>query len=134
MKGKISDRARLLHILDAINEIENYTSLITIEEFSKSSEKKFASVKQLEIIGEAAGKITNETKSGHPEVEWTKIIALRNILVHEYYVIDENIVWNIITEDLPSAYRLSFSGGASVAEADVVFVARDETCNVNYSL
>jgi len=101
MKGKISDRVRLQHIIDSICEIENYTSLITIEEFSKSSEKKFASVKQLEIIGEAAGKITNETKSGHPEVEWAKIIALRNILVHEYYVIDENIVWNIITEDLP---------------------------------
>ena len=90
-----------MHILDAINEIENYTSLITIEEFSKSSEKKFASVKQLEIIGEAAGKITDETRSGHPEIEWTKIIALRNILAHEYYVIDENIVWDIITEDLP---------------------------------
>jgi uncharacterized protein with HEPN domain len=101
MRGKISDRARLQHILDAICEIENYTSLITIEDFSMSSEKKFASVKQLEIIGEAAGKITNETKSDHPEVEWTKIIALRNILVHEYYVIDENIVWDIITEDLP---------------------------------
>ena len=40
-------------------------------------------------------------KSNHPEVEWTKIIALRNILVHDYYVIDENIVWNIITVDLP---------------------------------
>jgi len=101
MKGKISDKARLLHILDAICEIENYTGTITFEEFSKSSEKKFASVKQLEIIGEAAGKITNETKSGHYEVEWTKIIALRNILVHDYYVIDENIVWNIITEYLP---------------------------------
>jgi uncharacterized protein with HEPN domain len=101
MKGKISDKARLQHILDAICEIENYTSQITFEEFSRSSEKKFASVKQLEIIGEAAGKITIETKTGHPEVEWTKIIALRNILVHEYYVIDESIIWYIITEDLP---------------------------------
>ena len=101
MKGKISDKARLLHILDAIREIEDYTWTITLEEFSKSSEKKFASVKQLEIIGEAAGNITNETKSFHPEVEWTEIIALRNILVHEYYVIDEYIIWNIITKDLP---------------------------------
>lgn len=101
MKGKISDNSRLQHILDAIYEVENYTRTITIDEFSRSSEKKFASVKQLEIIGEAAGKITKETKSGHPEVERTKIIALRNILVHEYYVIDENIVWNIITKDLP---------------------------------
>jgi uncharacterized protein with HEPN domain len=51
----------------------------------------------VEIIGEAANKITSETKSLHPEFEWTKIVALRNILVHDYYVIDENVVWNIIT-------------------------------------
>jgi uncharacterized protein with HEPN domain len=101
MKGKLSDKVRLQHILDAISEIENYVKHISIDEFSKSSEKKFASVKQLEIIGEAANRINRETKSNHPEVEWTKIIALRNILVHDYYVIDENIVWNIITVDLP---------------------------------
>jgi uncharacterized protein with HEPN domain len=101
MKGKTSDKARLNHILDAIREIENYIRNITFNEFSGSSEKKFASVKQLEIMGEATGSITKETKFDHPEVEWIKIIALRNILVHEYYVIDENIVWNIITEDLP---------------------------------
>jgi uncharacterized protein with HEPN domain len=101
MKGIAGDKARLHHILDAICEIENYIRNLTIDEFSGSSEKKFASVKQLEIIGEAASKITKETKSDHPDVEWIKIIALRNILVHEYYVIDEIIVWNIITEDLP---------------------------------
>jgi len=101
MKGIVGDKARLHHILDAICEIENYIRDLTIDEFSGSSEKKFASVKQLEIIGEAASKITKETKSDHPDVEWIKIIALRNILVHEYYVIDEIIVWNIITEDLP---------------------------------
>jgi len=101
MKGIVGDKARLHHILDAICEIENYIRNLTIDEFSGSSEKKFASVKQLEIIGEAASKITKETKSDHPDVEWIKIIALRNILVHEYYVIDEIIVWNIITEDLP---------------------------------
>ena len=75
MKGKTSDKARLHHILDAINEIENYTRNITLDEFSKSSEKKFASVKQLEIIGEAASKITGDTKTDHPEFEWPKIIA-----------------------------------------------------------
>ena len=101
MKGKTSDKARLQHILDAIYEIENYTRNVTIDEFSKSSEKKFASVKQLEIIGEAAGKITGDTKTDNPELEWPKIIALRNLLVHEYYIIDASIVWNIIMEDLP---------------------------------
>jgi len=101
MKGNLSDRARLNHILDAINEIESYINDITIDTFSKSSEKKFASVKQLEIVGEAASRITEETKSNHTEVEWAKIIALRNILVHEYYIIDEKVLWNIITKDLP---------------------------------
>lgn len=101
MKGRTGDKARLHHILDAINEIENYISGISFNVFSNSSEKKFATVKQLEIIGEAANKITKETKTDYPEVEWIKIIALRNILVHEYYVIDETIVWNIITADLP---------------------------------
>ena len=101
MKGKLSDTARIKHILDAIAEIENYIENITIDQFSKSSEKKYATVKQLEIIGEAANRITRKTKLNHPEVKWSKIIALRNILVHEYYTIDENIVWNIITEDLP---------------------------------
>jgi len=101
MKGKTSDKVRLQHILDAIYDIENYTRNITIDEFSKSSEKKFASVKQLEIIGEAASKITRETKTDNPELEWPKIVALRNILVHEYYIIDTAIVWNIIMEDLP---------------------------------
>ena len=101
MKGNLSDTARLKHILDAISEIENYIDNIAIDQFTKSSEKKYATVKQLEIIGEAANRISRKTKLNHPEVEWLKIIALRNILVHEYYLIDENIVWNIITKDLP---------------------------------
>jgi len=101
MKGRISDKARLQHILDAIKELEKYILSITIDEFSKSSEKKFASVKQLEIIGEAASKITTETKSQYSDIEWTKIIALRNILVHEYYIIDTEVVWNIINKDIP---------------------------------
>ena len=101
MKGKTGDKARLHHILVAINEIENYTSKITFDDFSKSSEKKFASVKQLEIIGEAASKITEDTKADNPELEWSEIIALRNLLVHEYYIIDAFIIWNIIMEDMP---------------------------------
>jgi len=101
MKGRISDKARLQHILDAIKELEKYVLNVAIDEFSKSSEKKFASVKQLEIIGEAASKITLETKSRYSDIEWTKIVALRNILVHEYYIIDTEVVWNIINNNIP---------------------------------
>jgi uncharacterized protein with HEPN domain len=81
MKGQLSDKARLHHILDAVQSIEAYVEGISLDEFSSSSEKTFATVKQLEIIGEAANRVSDETKAMGPDIEWSKIIALRNILV-----------------------------------------------------
>jgi uncharacterized protein with HEPN domain len=69
MKDKPGDRQRLLHILDAIAEIENYTANITPTDFFTNSMMRFASIKQIEIIGEAAYFITSETKSKFPDVE-----------------------------------------------------------------
>ena len=100
MKGQLSDKARLNHILDAIQAIEGYTKDISFDEFSGSSEKAFATVKQFEIIGEAANKVTYETRGLAPQIEWSKIIGLRNILVHDYYIIDHSIVWEIIEDEL----------------------------------
>ncbi len=73
MKGNLSDTARLKHILDAISEIENYINNIAIDQFTKSSVKKYATVKQLEIIGEAANRISRKAKLNHPEVECLKL-------------------------------------------------------------
>jgi uncharacterized protein with HEPN domain len=95
------DRARLKHILEAIDEILNYIDNYDFDAFLEDSKTKFASIKQLEIIGEAAKNITEETKLRFTQVEWQKITGLRNILVHEYFGIDENIVWGIIVKDLP---------------------------------
>ena len=100
MKGQHSDKARLNHMLDAIIAIEDYTEGISFEEFSSSSEKTFATVKQLEIIGEAANRISEETRDMQSNIEWAKIIALRNILVHEYFVIDHSIIWDIVEDEL----------------------------------
>ena len=100
MKGQHSDKARLNHMLDAIDAIEEYVKGISFEEFSSSSEKTFATVKQLEIIGEAANRISKETRDLQFNIEWTKIIALRNILVHEYFVIDHSIIWEIVEDEL----------------------------------
>jgi uncharacterized protein with HEPN domain len=101
MKGQLSDKVRLNHILDAIYSIESYVKDISFEAFSSSSEKTFATVKQLEIIGEAANRISNATRNINPSIEWSKIIALRNILVHDYYIIDHSIIWEIIQDALP---------------------------------
>ena len=100
MKGQLSDKARLNHILDAIDAVEEYTREVSFEDFKQSSEKTFATVKQLEIIGEAANRITDETRELGNEIEWSKIVGLRNILVHDYYIIDHSIIWEIIEDEL----------------------------------
>lgn len=102
MKGKIGDRQRLLHILESITEIENYISGANFDIFVQNSMMRFATVKQIEIIGEAANYITEETKAKFSEIQWRQIIGLRHILVHEYFGIDNNLIWQIIANDIPS--------------------------------
>ena len=101
MKGKIGDKQRLLHILESIIEIEGYTSQADFESFLDNSMMRFASIKQIEIIGEAANYITEETKSKFNDIQWRQIIGLRHILVHEYFGIDNNLIWQIIADDIP---------------------------------
>lgn len=101
MKDKPDDRARLLHIKDAIAEIESYTEGMNLASFENDSKTRFASIKQLEIIGEAAHHLTKEVKEKYNEVQWQPIIVLRHILVHEYYGVQDDILWRIITVHLP---------------------------------
>jgi uncharacterized protein with HEPN domain len=58
-------------------------------------------VKSIEIMGEAASKVTKETRDSHPEVPWLNIIGMRNRLIHVYFDIDLDRVWDTITDDLP---------------------------------
>jgi uncharacterized protein with HEPN domain len=62
---------------------------------------KFASVKQIEIIGEAANYISDETKEKFSEIQWRQITGLRHVLVHEYFGIDSRLIWQIIVNDIP---------------------------------
>ena len=62
---------------------------------------RFACIKQLEIIGEAANHISPELKSRFSEIEWAQIIGMRNVFVHEYFGVDSRLVWDIIKSDLP---------------------------------
>lgn len=102
MKDKIGDKLRLIHILESIEEIEKYTAGQNLENFMQNSMMKFASVKQIEIIGEAANHITEETKYKFSEIQWRQITGLRHVLVHEYFGIDSNIIWQIIKDDIPA--------------------------------
>ena len=98
MREPIRDKSRLEHILESINYILEFTSGIDFEDFSINKMLQFAVVKNLEIIGEACYKLTNDIKSKYSEIEWGKIISMRHILVHGYYDTDEMIVWNTIKE------------------------------------
>ena len=101
MKGKTGDFARLQHILDAINEIEEYSKDRNFFDFINNSMFRFACIKQLELIGEAANHISIEARENFPEIEWLQIIAMRNVFIHEYFGIDLNVVWQIIESDIP---------------------------------
>ncbi len=102
MRSKIGDKQRLQHILDAITEIETYTSKIDFDQFADYSMMRFACIKQIEIIGEAANYITPETKQKFNNIQWHQIIGMRHILVHEYFGIDIELIWQIIARDIPA--------------------------------
>ncbi len=101
MKGTLTDKVRIQHILDAISEIEVYLKAVNLEDFLSNSEKRFATIKQIEIIGEACNQISSELKDRHSEIEWAQIRGFRNISIHEYFGVNLRIVWNISKYDLP---------------------------------
>ena len=85
MKGLIADKTRIIHILEAIAEIEKYLTGVSYNDFLANSEKRFATIKQIEIVGEACNALTPEFKESHSEIAWKPIRGFRNISIHEYF-------------------------------------------------
>jgi uncharacterized protein with HEPN domain len=101
MREAIGDSQRLHHIIEAIKEIEIYTKEAAFEQFCANSMMRFASIKQIEIIGEAVYHISGELKKKHSGIEWEQIAGMRHILVHEYFGIAPELVWQVIKTDIP---------------------------------
>ncbi len=101
MRPALNDELRVRHVLDAIAEVRSYLNGVALQAFLSNSEKRFACIKQLEIIGEACTRITPDVKEKYPEVEWKNIISFRNISIHEYFGVNFNLVWQIAQNDLP---------------------------------
>ncbi|MFZ3065490.1 MAG: DUF86 domain-containing protein [Nitrospirota bacterium] len=89
-------------ILSSIQKIQNYAGDASLENIIKDEMRIDAIVRNFEVIGEASRNIPQEIKDKYPTVEWRKISDFRNILAHEYFGIDYDIMWDIIQSKLPT--------------------------------
>lgn len=95
-------RVYLEDMLEAIRRIRRYTSGLSGEAFSKDEKTLDAVIRNLEVIGEAAKRVPEAVRAGQTNVEWKKIAGLRDVLIHEYFGIDVEIVWDVVQNKLPA--------------------------------
>lgn len=95
------DLVRVRHILDAARKAVTFVQNKTRSALDEDEKLALALVRLLEIIGEAANTISDDFQSHYPDIPWRKMAALRNRLIHGYFDIDYNIVWDTVNNDLP---------------------------------
>ena len=98
----------LAEILEAIELLHHYTEGLTYADFASNVEKQDAVLRRLEIIGEAVKNTAAETRAKYPEIDWRRIAGLRDIIVHQYFGIDDELLWTIIStnvDDLEQTVR-----------------------------
>jgi len=93
---------RLQHMLDAAREAGALVSGCPRTKYDEDRTLRLALVRLLEVVGEAAGRIPMDFRDSHPEIPWFGVVGLRNRLIHGYDEVDYDIVWRILTEDIPS--------------------------------
>ena len=96
------DLARLKHMLDSVEAILSFAKGKQRISLNKNRLFLSAVLRELEIIGEAAGRISEKTKKRFPSLPWKELIGMRNRLIHAYFDIDHDIIWKTIRDYLPS--------------------------------
>jgi uncharacterized protein with HEPN domain len=100
MREPIRDRDRLEHMLEAIDRVLDFAEGKSKEELEKDGMQFYGIVKNIEIVGEAAYKLTKAFRKEHPATPWDDIMKMRHVLIHDYYQIDEDAVIYVIEDDL----------------------------------
>jgi uncharacterized protein with HEPN domain len=95
------DLVRLRHMLDAAKEAASFAQNRTRSDLDGNRMLALSLVKSIEIIGEAAARVTKTCQRRYPQIPWPNIIAMRNRLIHTYFDIDLDRVWDTVTDDLP---------------------------------
>ena len=87
-------------ILDALEKIENYTKNLSFTEFADNGMAVDAIIRNFEVIGEATKNVPEEIKEKYPEVEWKEAAGFRDVLIHDYFGIDLEAIWDTINKNL----------------------------------
>jgi len=95
----------LQDVLDAIANVAEFVGPMTRNEFEADKKTMHAVVRNLEVIGEAIKSVPPEVRDPNPQVPWQRIAGLRDILIHHYFEIDVDIVWDIVQNKLPELQR-----------------------------
>ncbi|WP_448542501.1 HepT-like ribonuclease domain-containing protein [Roseiflexus sp.] len=100
------DASLLLDMLIASRDARQFSEGLTWEEFQRSSLHQHAIAKALENIGEAARKVSDETRASHPQIPWSQIIGLRHRIAHDYLHLDLMRIWEIVQHDVPALIEM----------------------------
>ena len=111
------DLIRIRHMVDAAKEAFSFVAGRERGDLEKSRMLTLSLLKSIEIIGEAASKVTVETRNRHKEIPWEAIVAMRNRLIHGYFDVDLDRVWDTVKEDLPELVR-TLEGIINAGKAD----------------
>lgn len=95
------DSVRIRHMLDAARKAMEFTQRRHRGDLDEDEQLTFSLTHLLEILGEAAGKVSTECQKASPQIPWPKIVGMRNRLIHAYFDVDLDEIWRTIQEDLP---------------------------------
>ncbi|WXG46964.1 MAG: DUF86 domain-containing protein [Candidatus Atabeyarchaeum deiterrae] len=99
---KKDDTFYLRHILDAISRIEEYSHRIVYKDFKDNHLVQDGIIRQIEIIGEATKKLSKQTREKSPAIPWNDMAGMRDKLIHDYFGVDTDAVWDTVEKDIPS--------------------------------
>ena len=102
---KKDDLVFVRHILDSMNRIDSFSKGVSKKEFLANEEKQSAIVRQIEIIGEAVKNLSEHFRKRHPNIPWKYIAGTRDKIIHHYFGIDLDAIWDIVKWDLPKLKR-----------------------------
>ena len=102
MRGRIGDKQRLMHLLTALDEAIGFVQGFDFTQFAADARTLNACIRSIEVLGEAARHVSEATKQQFPQVPWQRMVSLRNFVIHQYFDVDNNVLWEVLTVFLPA--------------------------------